>query len=482
MSYITGKHIPRRTFLRGMGAVVALPYLESMLPAATPGAEAAASGKNTRLVCIEEVHGLAGCSPIGMDKFLYAPEKVGKDFELNSDNALRYLKPYQDDLTIVSNTDVRMAEAYAASEIGADHFRSASVFLTQSHPKQTQGSDLWAGISMDQIHAHKFGQDNPLPSLQLCIENLDQAGSCTYNYHCAYIDSISWATPNQPLPMIRDPRQAFDLLFGVGGNKQDRDERKQIRKSVLDVIRTEVADLNKRLPASDRARLAEYLQSVDEVDRRIKAVEARNTSGDAREMPDAPAGVPDSFSEHMKLMFDIQILAMQNDMTRVISFKTGRDADQRRFPESEAPSTAFHPASHYGNEAAVMTYNKISTYRIAQLAYFAEKLRSTMDGGKSLMEQSIVLWGSPMSNSNLHAHRHAPLFFLGRGNGLLPGNAHLKAADGTPMANVMMSVLHHLGHETFPSYSPNGLTVGQTDSFGDSTGSFSFAVPAATTL
>lgn len=320
---------------------------------------------------------------------------------------------------------------------------------------------------MDQMQAKKFGQDTPLPSLQLCIENLDQAGTCTYNYHCAYTDAISWALPNQPLPMIRDPRQAFDLLFGVGGSKQDREERKQIRKSVIDVIRQEVADLNKKLPAADRNRLAEYLQSVDEVDRRIKAVEARNTSGEAREMPDAPAGVPDSFNEHMRLQYDIQILAMQNDMTRVIAFKTGRDADSRRFPESEVPAAAFHPSSHYGNEAAVMTYNKINAYRVGQMAYFADKLKNTMDGGSNLMESSIILWGSPMSNSNIHAHRHAPLFFLGKGNGLLPGNMHIKAADGTPMANVMLAILHHLGHDNM-------------DSFGDSTGGFSFTSPSAT--
>jgi hypothetical protein len=412
------------------------------------------------------VHGLAGCSPIGAEKFLYAPEKVGRDFEFVPDNALRALKPFQDDLTIVSNTDVRMAEAFTAPEIGADHFRSSAVFLTHAHPKQTQGSDIWAGTSMDQLQAQKFGKESPLPSLELCIESLDQAGTCTYNYHCAYTDAISWATPNQPLPMIRDPRQAFDLLFGVGGSKQDRAERKQVRKSVLDVVRNQVTDLNKKLPASDRNRLNEFLQAVDELDRRIKTVEARNNSGEARELPDAPAGVPDSFNEHMRLMFDIQVLAMQNDTTRVISFKTGRDADSRRFPESEVPTVAFHPSSHYGNEAAVMTYNKINQYRVGQLAYFAEKLKSTMDGAASLMDQAIILWGSPMSNSNIHAHRHAPLFFLGKGNGLLPGNLHLKAEDGTPMANVMLSVLRHLGHDM--------------DSFGDSTGTFSFSIPTTT--
>jgi hypothetical protein len=252
-------------------------------------------------------------------------------------------------------------------------------------------------------------------------------------------------------------------LFGVGGSKEDRADRKQTRKNVLDVIRAEVADLNKKLPPSDRARMAQYLQSIDELDRRIKAVEARNTSGEQREIPDAPAGVPDSFNEHMKLMYDIQVLAMQSDSTRVIAFKTGRDADSRRFPESEVPNAPFHPSSHYGNEAAVLTYNKINAYRVGQLAYLAEKLRTTMDGGKSLMDQTIVLWGSPMSDSNNHAHRHAPLFFLGKGNGLLPGNTHLKAPDGTPMANVMLSILHHLGHDM--------------DSFGDSTGPFSFSTP-----
>src|SRR6185503_1557170 len=228
-----------------------------------------------RLVCIEEVHGLAGCNNWGATKYLFAPQQTGRNFTFVPDNPLTTVEAFRDHMTIISNTDVRMAEAFNLPEIGGDHFRSSAVFLTQSHPKQTQGSDLWAGTSMDQMHAQKYGQDTPLPSLQLCIENLDQAGTCTYNYHCAYTDAISWASPNQPLPMIRDPRQAFDLLFGVGGSQQDREERKQIRKSVIDVIRAEVNDLNKKLPASDRARLGEYLQAVDEVDRRIKAVESR---------------------------------------------------------------------------------------------------------------------------------------------------------------------------------------------------------------
>ena len=220
MSFITGKHLPRRTFLRGMGATVALPFLDAMVPAGGLSRTlraATAAANPTRLVCVEEVHGLAGCTTFGASKFLYAPETVGRDFTLVPDNPFSTLESYRDYLTIISNTDVRMAEAFSAPEIGGDHFRSSAVFLTQAHPKQTQGSDIWAGTSLDQMYAQRFGQATPFPSMQFCIENLDQAGGCTYNYSCAYTDSISWASPNEPLPMIRDPRVAFDMLFGSGG-------------------------------------------------------------------------------------------------------------------------------------------------------------------------------------------------------------------------------------------------------------------------
>jgi len=221
MKFITGAHLDRRTFLRGMGAAVALPYLDAMVPAGRMRAAAArAEAERTPLLCIEEVHGLAGCNEWGASQYLYAPEIIGKDFELLPINALAPLEPYQDYLTIVSNTDVRMAEAFTAPEIGGDHFRSSAVFLTQSHPKQTQGSDLFVGTSLDQIQAQRFGQGTPLPSMQFCIANLDQSGGCTYNYSCAYTDSISWASPSEPLPMIRDPRVAFDMLFGAGGESR----------------------------------------------------------------------------------------------------------------------------------------------------------------------------------------------------------------------------------------------------------------------
>jgi hypothetical protein len=464
MSYITGKHIPRRTFLRGAGAAFALPFLEAMVPAGRLGAAAAAVTDRTRLVCIEEVHGLPGCNEWGAKQFLFAPETTGRDFEILAKSALSSLKPYQEHITIISNTDVRNAEAHNPPEIGGDHFRSSAVFLTQCHPKQTQGSDLWAGVSMDQFYAQKYGQSTPLPSMQFCIENLDQAGGCTYNYACAYTDSISWATPNQPLPMIRDPRVAFDLLFGAGGSREDRSERRTVRKSILDSIARDVTDVRKELGAADRHRIDAYLETVRELERRIQAVEKRNTSGDQRELPDAPAGVPDSFSEHMKLMFDLQVLAMETDMTRVMTFKTGRDSDSRVFPESGMPKP-FHPSSHHGNNPErILEYNQICQYRVGQVPYFLEKLKTTMDGDRSLLDKTLVIWGSPMADGNIHNHRRCPLFLAGHMNGLLKGGVHLKAADGTPMANVMLTLMHMLGLE-------------EIDTFGDSTGEFSLSTP-----
>ena len=464
--FITGKHISRRKVLRGVGVTVALPFLESMIPAGRLGAAAAAAPR-TRLVAIEEVHGLPGCNTWGATQHLYAPATTGKDFEIASQNALISLKPYQDYLTIISNTDVRMAEALSPPEIGGDHFRSTSVFLTSSHPKQTQGSDLWSGVSMDQVYAKQFGQETPMPSMQFCIENLDQAGGCTYNYSCAYMDSISWASPNEPLPMIRDPRVAFDMLFGAGSSPEDRKERRGTRRSILDWIQSDLSDLRNDLGAVDKQRMDKYLETVREIERRIQMVEAYNNSGNQRAMPGAPAGVPDSFSEHMKLMFDVQALALETDMTRVIAFKTGRDADNRVFPESGV-NKAFHPSSHHGNkEENILEYNRICQYRVGQLPYFLDKLKNIHEGDGTLLDKTLIVWGSPMADGNTHTHRRCPLMLLGKGNGMLKGNLHIKAEDGTPMANVWLALMHNLG-------------IKDLTSFGDSTGEMSLAASAAT--
>jgi hypothetical protein len=470
MSYITKKHLSRRTVLKGMGVTVALPFLDAMLPAVTAYAksDAGASAAKPRLIAIEMVHGSAGSTAIGAKKNLWSPAEVGRNFDL-SPSSLSPLEPFRDYLTIISNTDVRNAEALIAPEIGGDHFRSSAVFLTQAHPKQTQGSDVVAGTSLDQHYAQRFGQDTAIPSMQLCIENVDQAGGCAYGYSCVYTDTISWAAAGQPLPMIRDPRAAFDQLFGVGATPEERMANRRADRSLLDWVSNEVGQLRRAVGPSDRARLDDYLDGIREIERRIQAVETRNTSGETRQLPEAPIGVPDAFDEHVRLMFDLQVLAFAGNVTRVFSFKMSRDSSSRAFPESGV-NAAFHPASHHQDrEDRIMDYAKINRYHISMVPYLLDRLKNTPDGDSNLLEQSMVIYGSPMANSNLHNHRRCPLFLAGHAGGKLKGNLHLKAPDGTPMANAMLSMLH-------------GLGLDDLDTFGDSTGTFDLtSLPAPPT-
>lgn len=461
MAVITGKHISRRTVLRGLGATVALPFLDAMVPVGRLWGRTAAkrSFERPRLVAIEMVHGAAGSSEWGASQHLWAPAEVGRGFDLTP-SALQPLEPFRDHLTIVSNTDVRMAEAFEATEVGGDHFRSSAVFLTQAHPKQTEGSDVYVGTSLDQLYAQRFGQDTPIPSMQLCIENINQSGGCAYGYTCVYTDSISWASPTEPLPVIRDPRVAFEQLFGVGATPEERASRRAVDRSILDWITGRVAELKRDLGPADRRRLEQYLDNIREIERRIQKVEQRNTGGEPRELPEAPAGVPDSFEEHVKLMFDLQALAFESDMTRVFSFKMGRDSSARVYPES-GTDKPFHPASHHGgNESGIVDFYKINKYHVSMLPYFLERLRTTMEGDQSLLDGTMILYGSPMGDGNVHNHKRCPFFVLGGANGRLSGNVHLAAPDGTPMANVMLSLLHKLG-------------LDDLESFGDSSGSFS---------
>jgi uncharacterized protein DUF1552 len=453
--FITQKHISRRTVLRGIGATVALPFLDAMVPAG-PAAVRAAS-KRIRLACLEMVHGSAGATKIGLEKNMWSPAAIGRGFDL-APTSLSPLESFRDYITIVSNTDVRNAEAFQAPEIGGDHFRSSAVFLTQSHPLQTKGSNVRVGTSLDQLYAQRFGQETAIPSMQLCIESVDQAGGCSYGYSCVYTDTISWASPTEPLPMIRDPRYAFDQLFGVGATPAERAARRLEDKSVLDTITAAVARLRKDLGPGDRARLNDYLEDIREIERRIQKVEAQNRSGEPRELPGAPVGVPDSFSEHVKLMFDLQAVAFASDTTRVFSFKMGRDASNRSYPESGV-NAAFHNASHHGErEDRVVDFAKINRYHVSMVPYFLEKLKNTRDEDGSLLENTLVIYGSPMGNSNVHNHKRCPLFLAGRMGGRLKGNVHLKAEDGTPMANVFLTLMHGLGLEDA--------------AFGDSTGEF----------
>jgi len=462
MKILTGRHIDRRTALKGLGATVALPFLDAMLPAGRLWASGRyAPTDATRFVAIEMVHGSAGSNEWGASQFLWAPEKAGRAFDLTP-SSLSPLEPWRKYLTIISNTDVQNAEAKSAREIGGDHFRSSATFLTQAHAKQTESSDVFVGTSMDQYYAQRFGQDTPIPSMQLCIENVDQAGGCAYGYACVYTDTISWAAPDRPLPMIRDPRVAFDQLFGAGGTPEQRAARRRTEKSILDWITEEVASLKHALGATDQHRLDQYLTNIRELERRIQMVEAQNASGEPREIPEAPPGVPDSYSEHVKLMFDLQVLAFQSDMTRVFSFKMGRDGSGRVYPESGV-NTAFHPASHHGGrEDRVTEFSQINRYHVSLIPYLLEKLAAIEEADGNLLDKTMLIYGSPMGDSNLHNHKRCPLFIAGGANGQLAGNQHIRAPDGTPMANVLLGLMHKLGMDDMQR-------------LGNSTGGFSFS-------
>lgn len=465
MKFITGKHLSRRAFIGRMGAGVALPFLSAMVPAGRLLAQGAESTTPARLVCIEESMGCAGGSDWGHARNLFAPQETGRDFTIGNDSQLKPLEAFREYLTVVSSTDCHMADPFNADQIGGDHDRSTAVFLTQAMPKQTQGSDIHIGTSIDQLHAQRFGQDTVLPSLELCIEEIDRGGGCAYNYHCAYTTSLAWATPNQPLPAIREPRAVFERLFGAGDTEQDRIERRSTNKSMLDWMVTEVERLNKSLGPADRVALDEYLQHIREVERRIQLMEAQNLNGEDRPMPEAPSGIPGTWEEHMELMFDLQVLALQSDMTRAITFKTGFDQSNRTFPQS-GTNKSIHGASHHGNVPDdIMDFHRINTYRMGAVAYFLDKMKNTMDGDRSLLEKTAIVWGSPMGDPNLHNHKRCPLLLMGHGNGALAGNMHIAAPEGTPMANAFVTLMNGMGHEL--------------DSFGDSNGALDLTVSGA---
>ena len=448
---------------------MALPLLDAMIPARSIWAKTAAAraASRARLVCIEQVHGAAGCSEYGLAQNMWSPAATGRQFDIRK-GTLSPLEPFRKHLTIVSNTDARMAEAQSAPEVGGDHFRSSAVMYTHAHPKLTEGSDVRVGTSMDQYYVQKFGQDTAIPSMQLSIEPVDQSGGCAYGYACVYTDTISWAAPEQPLPMIRDPRTVFEQLFGSGGTPEQRAQRRATDRSILDLLNSQLTGLRRSLSAADRQRMDQYSSNIRDIEQRIARIEQRNTSGEERELPGAPAGVPDSFEEHVKLMFDLQVLAFSSDTTRVFSFKLGRDGSGRVYTGSGV-DRGFHDASHHGTaEERIRQFGEINKYHVSLLPYFLEKLQATMDGDASLLEKTLVLYGSPMAVGNTHNHRNCPLILLGHGGGVVEGGVHLKARKDTPMANVMLTLLHKLG-------------LDDMQSFGDSTGEFSLA-PTETTV
>jgi hypothetical protein len=439
--------------LRGMGVSVALPLLDSMIPAQTPLRNTAAVSP-ARLACIEIVHGAAGSTMEGTQKNYWSPMEAGSQFQFTE--SLQPLEHLRDYLSIMSRTDLKPANAFTPPEVGGDHFRSSAAYLTACRPKMTEGSDIYCGTSIDQMYAREYGQDTPVPSLQLCIEGVDASGACDWGYSCVYSGTISWSSPTTPLPMERDPRQVFESLFGEGGTTEQRATRLREKGSILDYVVSDAARLQVGLPTGDRHRLSAYLDDIREIERRIEKIEKYNLSSEARELPAAPVGVPDSFEEHINLLFDLQVLAFQAGITRVSSFKLSRDVCQRLYPESGVKTT-FHVTSHHGETGELLAqFAKLNRYHVSKLAYFLDKLKATPDGDGSLLDHSLVLYGSPMGDSNIHNHKRVPMLIAGHANGRIKGNTHVIAVDETPMANVLFTVLRRLGMNV--------------DSVGDSTG------------
>jgi hypothetical protein len=438
--FIAKKHLSRRAVLRGMGVSIGLPLLDSMIPAQTL-LRATAASPRSRLACIEMVHGAAGSTDEGDRKHYWSPAQEGSEFEFSY--SLEPLAPLREYVTIVTGTDARQAEAFAPIEAGGDHFRSSAVFLTAAHPKPTSGPDVCAGTSIDQFYAQR--QDTRLQSIQLCVENIGLNESCACDYNCIYSETISWASPNAPLTMTVNPRVAFERLFGSARSG-----------SILDTVMWPAASLKCDLRPRDRARLEAHLEEIRAVERRIQAIERHNASIRERELAAAPLGVPDSWEQHVKLMFDLQVLAFAADVTRVSAFKLSRDTSNRIFPESGVQSP-FHSLSHHSETPArIAEFAKLNRYHVGTVAYFLRRLKETPDGDGNLLDHSLVLYGSAMGDSNLHNHQRVPLFLAGHANGTLKGNLHRVCADGTPQANGLLTVMHKLGVEI--------------DSIGDSTG------------
>ena len=439
--FITKKHLSRRTFLHGMGASIALPLLDSMVPAQTPVRNTAATPK-TRFAAIYVPHGAT------MDKWTPATEGTGFTFT----EILKPLESHRNHVNVVSG----LAHPYVAGAGGADvsaganHTRAAAVFLTGSVP--VRGPQAQLGVSVDQVAAQHIGQDTPLPSLELSIEEAVLA--CEATFSCAYRNSISWKSPTQPLPMQNNPRLVFEKLFGDGASDAERRARRRDTQSLLDSVMEQVATLHKDLPPGDRRRLDQYLEDVREIERRIQRAEAA-----ARQdvtLPDVPAGVPATFADHLKLLMDLQVIAFQSDITRVSTLMFARELSTAVFPETTIRDP-FHNLSHHSNDRGNMDrFAQLNTYHMTKFAYFVEKLKATADGDGSLLDHSLILYGSSLSDGNQHNFSPLPIVLVGSASGQVKGGRHLQFPKDTRMSNLLLAVLDKLGT--------------RLETFGDSTG------------
>jgi hypothetical protein len=421
--YITKKHLPRRTFLRGMGTALALPLLDCMIPARTALAQTAAN-PTPHLGFIYFPHGAVMTQ--------WTPAKEGTDFELPQ--ILKPLAAYQKQLTVISNLENKPAISPAV------HAITPGTWLSCVHPRASQ--DPYAGPTVDQIAAQHIGQDTPLPSLEVGVEGRGGGGTCDRDFGCSYSGTISFSTPSTPLPMETDPRKLFQKLFGQGDTAAERKRLGKEYASVLDLVQQEAADLQKTLGASDKAMLGDYLDNVREIERRLQKMEAHDLS--YMKVPDAPTGTPAAFDGHLNMMFDLVALAYQANMTRIFSMMMAAEVSGQTYNHIGVPD-AFHPLSHHQNDAAKKErLAKIQTYHTEVFAKFVAKLAKMPDGDGTMLDHSILMFGSNMSDSNLHNHDPLPTALVGGWN-KLKGGQHVKYAPKTPLANVLLTILDRSG-------------------------------------
>jgi len=439
--FITGKHIPRRTFLRGSGVTLALPLLESMIPALARAATAPAS--RTRFVALFSPHGWAPTYWADNRKEGLEGVRIENPEERNTGLGFIHqpFAPWRDHVTIVSGLDATSSMPPPGTT-GGDHDRAAAVF-SGLPPKKTTGADIRCGTSIDQIIAQKDGQETLLPSMQLAIEDpAANTGVCGYGYSCAYSNSISWAGPSKPLPHEINPMAVFRRMYGDGSSLEERKARRQADSSILDKITRKLARFEQNLPVEDRNRLNDYIDSVRELERRLQI--AAKASAESPSM-DLPFGVPESFDEHIKLLFDLQVLAFQGDITRVTSLMIARDISLRSYPESGV-KTGNHAASHHGeNPQRLEEYAKINRYHAKCIAYFLKKLEAAPDGDGTLFDHSLIIWGSNMGNSNQHNHTNVGYLLAGGASGR--HKARLNVTAKGPTADILLTGLHLMGIE-----------------------------------
>jgi hypothetical protein len=444
---ITRKAIPRRTVLKGLGATLALPMLDAMVPAFARAQSAALKSPN-RISTVYLPNGVM------MDKWTPATEGAG--FKLMP--IMEPLAPFRDRMLVVSGLAHNSGRAQAGENTG-DHARAGATYLSGVHPKKTEGADTEAGISMDQIAAKELGKKTQFASLELCVDTPELLGQCEAGYSCAYMNSICWRTPTTPMPMEDRPRVVFERLFGDSESTDPAVRLRRIKqdRSILDSVNKKASRLSAELGPSDRGKLTEYLDAIRDIERRIQTAEEQS----GRELPTLtrPAGVPDTFTDHAKLMFDMQVLAFQTDLTRVITFMMGREFGGRTYREIGIPE-GYHALTHHMyNPAKIAKVIQIQTYHAKHFAYYLDKLRNTPDGDGSLLDHMTVLYGGGISDGNSHLHDNLPVVLVGGASGQMKGGRHIRYAKDTPMTNLLLTMLDTVGvHQ---------------DKLGDSTGRLS---------